>query len=75
MFQSKSRHQIGLETSMRSSDFIFYAVNLLYYKCHKINFKRGGPYIKYPDWINKKKATINRKIKDDKCFQYAAAIA
>ena len=30
-----SRYQIGLETSMNGSDFIFDCVNLLYYKCHK----------------------------------------
>ena len=34
-----SRYQIGLETSERRSDFIFDLVQLLYYKCHKINFK------------------------------------
>ena len=39
-FQSLlSRYQIGLEASMRGSDFIFDCVYLLYYKCHKINFK------------------------------------
>ena len=32
-------YQIGLETSMKGSDFIFECVYLLYYKCHKINFK------------------------------------
>ena len=32
-------YQIGLETSLRGSDFIFDCVQLLYYKCHKINFK------------------------------------
>ena len=35
------RYQIGLETSMRSSDFIFDYFNLLHWKCHKIVFKRG----------------------------------
>ena len=49
------RYQIGLETSMRGSDFIFDSVQLLYYKCHKINFKRGGSYIDSPDWIKRKK--------------------
>ena len=29
-----SRYQIGLETRMRESDFIFDYVNLLYYKCN-----------------------------------------
>ena len=37
-----SRYQIGLEIPMRGSDFIFDSVQLLYYKRHKINFKRGG---------------------------------
>ena len=37
-----SWYQIELETSMRDSDFIFYCVYLLYYKCHKINFKQGA---------------------------------
>ena len=44
------------------------------YKCHKINFKHGDSYIHYPDWI-KKKAIINPKNKDDKCFQFAATVA
>ena len=42
------------------------------YKCNKVNFRRGGSYIDSPDWI--KKATINPKNTDDKCFQYAAAV-
>ena len=43
----------------------------MYYKSHKIHFKRGGPYIDSPDWITKKKATMNPMNKEDnKCFQY-----
>ena len=57
-----SRYQIGLEASMRGSDFIVESVQLLYcYKCHKMNFKRKGSYIDSADWI-KKKATTNPKI-------------
>ena len=48
---------------------------MLYYKCHKIGFKRGGSYIDSPDWIKHKKATINLNNKDDKCFQYAVTVA
>ena len=40
-----SRYQVGLETSMTGNDFIFKSVQLLYYKCHKINFKREELYI------------------------------
>ena len=53
-------YKIGLETSMRDSDFIFDCVHLLYYKYHKTNFKRGGLYINSTDWIKNKKAAINR---------------
>ena len=62
-----SRYQIGLETSMRESDFLFNSVQVLYYKCHKINFNSLS-YTNFPDWIKKKKAAINPKKEDDKCF-------
>ena len=54
-----SRYQSDLETSMRGSDFIFDSVQLLYYKCYKINFKHGGSYNDSQDWTKKKKTTIN----------------
>ena len=74
LFESlRSRYQVNLETSMRGSDIVFDLVQLLYYKCHEVNFKRGGSYIDSTDWI--KKATINTKNTDDKCFQYAATVA
>ena len=69
-----SRYQI-LETSMRRSDFIFDSVQLMYFKCHKVNFKRGGSYIDSPVWLKNKKVTINPKNEDDKCYQYAATLA
>ena len=43
-----SRYHVNLETSMRESDFIFYSVHLMYYKYHKVNFRRGGLYIDSP---------------------------
>ena len=51
---------------MRGSNFIFDSVQLMYYKCHKINFKRGGSYIDSPDWIKNKEAIIDPKTEDDK---------
>ena len=45
LFQSLlSRNQIGLETSIKGSGFVFDLAQLLYYKCHKIDFKRNGTY-------------------------------
>ena len=58
---------------MRVIDFIFDCVNLLYYKCYKINFKRGSSYIDSSDRI--KKSIINHKNNYHKCFQYAATTA
>ena len=69
------RYQENLEISLRGSDFIFDSVQLMYYKCHKVNFKLDGSYIDYPNWIKKKKATINPQNEDDKWFQYAATAA
>ena len=62
---------------MRSSDFIFDCVHLLYYKCHKINSNRSELYIDSPDWIKKTKKNYNNSInkKDKKCFQYAVTVA
>ena len=51
-----SRYQANLETSMRGSDFIFDALQLMYYKCHRVNSIRGGLCIDSPDWIEKKKS-------------------
>ena len=50
----RSIYQVNLETSMKGSDFIFDSVKILYYKCHKVNFSRGGSYIDSPDWVKKK---------------------
>ena len=64
----KNRYQNDLKSKKGSDDY----VQLLYYKCHKINPNCGGSYIDSPDWIKNKKATINHNNKkDNKCFQYA----
>ena len=44
---------------MKSSKFVFDYVNLLFYKCRKINLNHGGSYIDSFDWIKNKKAIIN----------------
>ena len=69
------RYQEGLETKMKGSNFIFESVELLYYKLHKISLNRGGSYIDSPKWIKNKKATINPKTEDHKCFKYVIAAA
>ena len=50
---------------MKVSEFVFDYVQLMHYKCHKIN-------INSPDWIKNRKPTTNPiNKKENKCFQYA----
>ena len=66
LFESlRSKYQGNLERSQ----FIFDLVQLMHYKCHQVNFRRGGSFIDSPDCI--KNAIIYLKNKDDKYFQYA----
>ena len=57
------------------SKFVFENVELLHYKLHKISLNRGGWYVDSPEWLKNKKATINPKNNDEKCFQYALTVA
>ena len=63
------RYQDGLEESMRGSNFIFDSVDALYCDLDKISLNRGGSCIDSLKWLKNKKATINPKNKDGKCFQ------
>ena len=42
------------------------------YKLHTISLNRSESYIDSPKCLKNKKATINLKINDNKCFQYAS---
>ena len=57
------------------SGFVFESVDLLSYHVHKTSLKRGKSYIKSPEWVLNKRATINPKNKDNKCFQYSITVA
>ena len=54
------------------SSFVFESVNLLSCHIHKTTLKRGKSYIK---WILNKRAIINPKNKDNKCFQYSITVS
>ena len=76
LFKSLLRiYQKNLEEKISGSEFVFDGVNALYYDLNKISLNRGELYIDSPEWIKNKKATINPKNDDDKCFQYALTIA
>ena len=57
------------------SNFVYESVDLLSYHLHKISLRRGRSYTKSPKWVLNKRATINPKKKDNKCFQYSIAVA
>ena len=56
------------------SNFVFESVDLPYH-IHKTSLKRGNSYINSPEWVANKKATINPKNEDDKCFKYYIIVA
>ena len=59
---------------MRGSEFAYDSVDELYYILNKVSLSRGGSYIDSPKWLKNKKATINPKNNDNKCFQYALTV-
>ena len=77
LFESFSQNdQKDLKESLRGSEFIFDSVDLLYYNLQKISLNRkGSSYIDSPEWLKKKKATINPKNNDDNCLQCVLTVA
>ena len=69
------KYQEELEESMRGSEFVCGSVDVLYFNLTKVSLSRSGSYIDSPKCLKNKKATINPKNKDDKCFQYALTVA
>ena len=65
-------HNYQQELKMiKGSDFVFESVDLLDYKLHRVRLKRGGSYIKSPEWLLHKGATINPKNEnDDECLRW-----
>ena len=57
------------------SNFVFESVGLLSYHIHKTSLKRGNSYIKSPEWVANKKAIINPKNVDNRCFEYSIIVA
>ena len=58
------------------SEFDFESVELIDYKLHRVRLKRDGSYIKSPEWLLHKAATINPKNKnDDECLRWSTISA
>ena len=68
-------YQEGLK-KIKGSDFAFKSVELMDYKLHRVRLRRGRSYIKSPEWLLHKKATINPKNKnDDECLRWSTISA
>ena len=61
---------------IKGSDFLFESVELIDYKRHRVSLRRGGSYVKSPEQLANKKATINQKnTNDDECLQWSTISA
>ena len=47
--------------TIKESDFVFESVELMDYKPHRIRLRRGGSFVKSPEWLANKKATRKSK--------------
>ena len=57
---------------IKGSDFFFESVDLMDYKLHRVRLNRGGSCIKFPKWLENKKAAINPKNEnDDECLRWS----
>ena len=64
--------QAMVTSNKRGSEFSHESVALMYYYFQKIDIRRAESYVKSPDWITNKGATINPKNeKHNKCFQWS----
>ena len=69
------KYQDNLQNKMRGSEFVFDAINCIYYDFNRTTISKGGSYIESPKWLKDKKCTINQKNSDNMCFKYAATLA
>ena len=61
---------------IKGSDFVFESVELMNCKLQRVRLRRGGSYVKSPELLLHKEATINPKNKDDhECFRWSTISA
>ena len=64
-----------LQEKMKGFDFVYSGINYFYYDLNMVSICKGASYIESPKWLKDKKATVNKKNDDFKCFQYAITLA
>ena len=61
--------------ALRDSKFVFDGIVYTDISIHRLNLTRGSSYIPLPDWLSKKKAILNPKNLDMKCFKRSVITA
>ena len=61
--------------ALRDSKFVFDSIMHTDISIHRLNLTRGSSYISLPDWLAKKKAILNPKNLDMKCFKWSIIAA
>ena len=57
---------------IKGSNFLFESVDLMDHKLDRVRLRRGGSYIKSPEWLLHKGATVDPKNKnDDECLRWS----
>ena len=61
--------------ALRDSKFVFDSIMYTDISIHRLNLTRGSSYIPLPDWLSEKKAILNPKNLDMKCFKWSVIAA
>ena len=61
--------------ALRDSKFVFDSIMYTDISIHRLILTRGSSYIPLPDWLAKKKAILNPKNLDIKCFKWSVIAA
>ena len=61
--------------ALRDSKFVFDSIMYTDISIHRLNLTRGSSYIPLADWLAKKKAILNPKNLDMKCFKWSVIAA
>ena len=61
--------------ALKDRKFVFDNIMHTDISMHRLNLRRGSSYIPLPDWLAKKKAIINPKNLDMKCFKWSVIAA
>ena len=59
--------------ALRDSKFVLDGIVYTDINVHRLNLTRGSSYMPLPDWLAEKKAIINPKNLDEKCFKWSVS--